>query len=65
MVCPPFPKKEYDVRHKRARGLMDEKKLDALLATDVINYTYMGGTRDSRLDSLESQTVYTYFAKKR
>lgn len=38
-----FPKEEYDLRYKRARESMAEKDLDALLATNVINYTYLGG----------------------
>jgi Xaa-Pro aminopeptidase len=45
MSEPYFPKEEYDLRHKKARELMAEKGLDALLATNVINYTYLGGHR--------------------
>lgn len=45
MNVPWFPKEEYDLRHARARELMAEENLDALLATDVINYTYLGGHR--------------------
>lgn len=40
---PLFPKEEYEKRYGRARTYMAEKKIDALLATNVINYTYLGG----------------------
>lgn len=43
MMEPFFPKTEYDLRYERARRLMAQKNLDALLATNVINYTYLGG----------------------
>lgn len=38
-----FPKSEYELRYQRARQLMKEKKLDALLIADKINYRYFSG----------------------
>jgi len=43
MSTPWFSKEEYNIRYEKARKLMDEKSLDALFATEVINYTYLGG----------------------
>jgi len=38
-----FPPEEYQVRYERARQLMAQEGLDALLVTDVINYRYFTG----------------------
>ncbi|OGD44844.1 hypothetical protein A3K79_03455 [Candidatus Bathyarchaeota archaeon RBG_13_46_16b] len=40
---PYFTKAEYEIRYKRAYELMAARDLDALFATNVINYTYFGG----------------------
>jgi Xaa-Pro aminopeptidase len=40
---PDFPQNEYEIRYAKARRLMAEEGLNALLATDITNYTYFGG----------------------
>lgn len=39
----PFPKDEYKIRYKKAKKLMADEGLDALIATDITNYIYLGG----------------------
>ena len=38
-----FPKQEYDDRYVRARQMMRERNLDALIITNVANYIYFSG----------------------
>lgn len=38
-----FPKSEYDVRYERAREIMAEKDLDAIMVTDKTNVVYFTG----------------------
>lgn len=64
MSIPWFPKEEYDLRHTRARELMAEKNLDALLATDVINYTYLGGHRIPGLTPCRTRPFVLIFPMK-
>lgn len=45
---PLFPKEEYEFRYKRAREVMVEKGLDAILVTEFTNYMYLGGQREFR-----------------
>lgn len=45
MAKPFFSKDEFDLRCRRAKECMAERNLDALLATNLANYTYFGGHR--------------------
>lgn len=38
-----FPLEEYNLRYKRARDLMKEHRIDALLVSDPVNYRYFTG----------------------
>lgn len=40
-----FPKEEFESRWQRARALMDEQHLDAILVTERTNYRYFSGNR--------------------
>lgn len=45
---PDFPEDEYEHRYARARRLMEEADLDALLITDELNYIYFTGHRSQQ-----------------
>lgn len=45
---PDFPKEEFDARHDKARALMAEQGLDALLVTERLNYQYFSGHRSEQ-----------------
>ena len=44
-VYPDFPREEFQQRYQRARALMAERNLDALLVTEESYYTYFTGHR--------------------
>lgn len=43
-----FPKSEFEERYARARSLMEEQNLDALLITERLNYIYFTGHRSEQ-----------------
>ena len=45
--APYFPREEYELRYKKARGMMEKEGIDAILATDLTSYTYFGGMRSA------------------
>lgn len=42
-----FPRSEYESRWKKAREIMDDEQLDALLITEPLNYHYFSGAAPS------------------
>lgn len=50
-MTPPFadfPKEEFEARYARTRALMAEKRLDAMLITERLNYQYYSGHRSEQ-----------------
>ena len=45
---PDFPKEEFDARHARARKLMADCGMEALLITERLNYQYFSGHRSEQ-----------------
>lgn len=45
---PDFPREEFDARHAKARALMAERDIDALLITERLNYQYFSGHRSEQ-----------------
>ena len=45
---PDFPKEEFENRYSRARLLMKERNIDALLVTERLNYEYFSGHRSEQ-----------------
>ena len=45
---PDFPKEEFDARHARARAMMEDRGIDALLITERLNYQYFSGHRSEQ-----------------
>ncbi|MCY4541057.1 MAG: Xaa-Pro peptidase family protein [Rhodobacteraceae bacterium] len=45
---PDFPKEEFEDRYRRARAMMQAAQLDALLATERLNYQYFSGHRSEQ-----------------
>ena len=45
---PDFPREEFETRYARARGMMAERGLDALLVTERLNYQYFSGHRSEQ-----------------
>ncbi|MDA8009152.1 MAG: Xaa-Pro peptidase family protein, partial [Alphaproteobacteria bacterium] len=53
---PDFPKEEFEQRYSRARSLMSEHNIDALLVTEKLNYGYLSGHRSCQnpIDKIRS-----------
>ncbi len=53
---PDFPKQEFDDRYARARAMMAEQNIDALLITEKLNYAYFSGHRSCQnpIDKIRS-----------
>jgi Xaa-Pro aminopeptidase len=51
-----FPKAEFDARYSRARAMMAEQNIDALLITERLNYQYFSGHRSCQnpIDKIRS-----------
>jgi Xaa-Pro aminopeptidase len=51
-----FPKEEFELRWNRARQLMKDQELDALMVTEELNFSYFTGYRPNGLGSFYSKT---------
>ena len=58
---PDFPRREYETRHKKARGLMEKQDLDALLILEETNLTYFSGFRKIIPYGSKSRTYMLHF----
>ncbi len=47
-LYPDFPKAEFEARYAKARALMADRGLDALLVTERLNYQYFSGHRSEQ-----------------
>jgi Xaa-Pro aminopeptidase len=47
-LYPDFPKEEFDLRYRRARRMMEDAGIDALLVTEEKNYIYFTGHRSQQ-----------------
>ena len=58
-LFPDFPKEEFEKRYEKTRAMMAEKRLDAVLITERLNYQYYSGHRSEQcaVDKIRSYMV--------